>query len=514
MNTFDYLIVGAGPAGLQLGHEMKKNDRSYLILESSDRPGAFFVRYPRHRTLLSINKVYTGFEDTEINLRWDWNSLLSDNADLLFKNYSKNYLPNADDLVRYLKDFAEHFELNIVYEALIVHITKRDGFFVVTSSDGAVYRGLRLIIATGMSALNVPPVPGIEMAERYSNVSIDPDDFVNQSVLIIGKGNSAFETADSLIETTTYIHVISPDSLALAWESRFVGDLRAVNNNFIDTYQLKCQNAVLDGIVTKIKKQDDGKFAVSVSYSHASGEHEVLTYDRIILAAGFRYDNSLFDDPCRPRLAINDRFPDQTAEWRSTNIPDLYFAGTLMQMRSYKKTTSSFIHGFRYCVRALSRIMEHKYHRKAWRHQILEKDPKTLVEFVLERVNRTSGLWQQFGFLCDLLVIEENHALYFEELPIDLINSPIFPKSESRFVITLEFGKVEGNLFRVERKPNPSYADKSTFLHPIIRHYKGNSSEELHLIEDLHANWRKQEHREPLMAFLEEKLSSENPLCI
>jgi len=29
----DYIIIGAGPAGLQLGYFMKKNDLDFLILE-------------------------------------------------------------------------------------------------------------------------------------------------------------------------------------------------------------------------------------------------------------------------------------------------------------------------------------------------------------------------------------------------------------------------------------------------------------------------------------------------
>ncbi len=504
--VFDYLILGAGPAGLQIGYEMERKGRHYRILESGPAAGTFFERYPRHRKLLSINKVYTGIDDAETNLRWDWNSLLSDSDEMRFKHYSKAYLPGADDLVRYLKDFAAHFKLNISYETHVVHITKKDELFVLTDAEGRRHRSRRLIVATGMATLNVPPVRGIEMAESYADVSIDPSDFTNQSVLIIGKGNSAFETADQLIETTTYIHVISPQNLSLAWESRFVGHLRAANNNFIDTYQLKCQNAILDGIVTQIKKGEDGKFAVSVAYSHASGETEVLHYDRIILAAGFRFDNALFDDPCRPRLAINDRFPEQTAEWESVNIPDLYFAGTLMQMRDYKRGTSSFIHGFRYCVRAMVRLFDYKYHDTPWPSVRIENEPERLMEAVIERVNRTSALWQQFGFMCDLILVEGDRARYFEDVPTDLAQTEMFGKSSERYQVTLEFGRVEGNLFKVERTPDPSHARESTFLHPIVRRFQGGRMlDELHLLEDLHADWSKEVHRQPLQAFFERR---------
>jgi protoporphyrinogen oxidase len=73
-----YLIVGAGPAGLQLGYFLGKAGLDYRIVERAPHAGAFFATFPRHRTLISVNKVHTGFGDREKNLRWDWNSLIDE----------------------------------------------------------------------------------------------------------------------------------------------------------------------------------------------------------------------------------------------------------------------------------------------------------------------------------------------------------------------------------------------------------------------------------------------------
>ena len=124
----DYIIVGAGPAGLQLAYYLQKNNRSYVVLEKSDAPGNFFRTFPRHKKLISINKVYTGIEDKEVNLRWDWNSLLSDDYSLLFKDYNKDYFPHSDSLVDYLKDYANLHQLNIKFNTEVVEIAK-DQFF-------------------------------------------------------------------------------------------------------------------------------------------------------------------------------------------------------------------------------------------------------------------------------------------------------------------------------------------------------------------------------------------------
>ena len=509
----DYLVIGAGPAGCQLGYFLQKAGHSYLILEAGDSAGTFFKKFPRHRTLISNNKVYTGFNDTERNLRWDWNSLLSDREDLLFKHYSKRYFPPADDMVRYLQDFATRCNLKIQYKTRVVKISK-DGDFHVTDGEGRRYTARRLIAATGYTKLYVPPIPGAELAELYTEVSVDPQEFVNKRVLIIGKSNSGFETADNLIETAANIHLASPHSVHFAWKTHFVGHLRAVNNNFVDTYQLKSQNAILDCRIDRIVKKPDGTYRVSVTYNHAYGEQEDLEYDRVILCTGFRFDASLFDEPCKPELAINDRFPRQTSEWESTNVPDLYFAGTINQQRDYKKTTSGFIHGLRYNAQALFRILERKYHGREWPSRPVPATPEALAKAIVERANRSSALWQQFGFLCDLIARGPNgEFFYYEDIPVDYVHDSDFGQNEEYYLLTLEYGK-DHSLDLIQpvgdyrpHKDDPDSAHLSPGLHPIVRRF--NRSEfvvEHHVIEDLYGEWCEEVHRAPLLKFLRAQL--------
>ncbi|MFC7644137.1 hypothetical protein ACFQX6_27940 [Streptosporangium lutulentum] len=63
-------------------------------MERERLAGGFFSRFPRHRRLISLNKVHTLSDDPETQLRWDWNSLLSDDPSLLFPQYSDDYFPS------------------------------------------------------------------------------------------------------------------------------------------------------------------------------------------------------------------------------------------------------------------------------------------------------------------------------------------------------------------------------------------------------------------------------------
>jgi thioredoxin reductase len=507
---YEYIIVGAGPAGLQLGYHLEKAGHNYLILEEGSGPGSFFKTYPRHRKLISINKVFTGYDDTEVNLRWDWNSILSDSEEMLFKNYSKDYFPHADTLVRYLEDYARHFKLRVQYDVKVESIGRNEeGGFRVRGGDGKEFSCQRLVVATGFKHLYLPDVPGIELAEKYTEMSVEPQDFLNQRVLIVGKGNSGFETADNIIGTAALIHIASPTPIKMAWETKFVGHLRALNANFLDTYQLKLQNAVLDATIKRIE-QRDGKYAVFVSYTHASGEEEELLYDRVLLCTGWRFDDSIFEPNCKPTLVINDKFPAQTIEWESVNVKDLYFAGTLMQMRDYKKKQSGFIHGFRYNVQALYHILEQKYHGREWPYASVEARAEDLAHAVLKRVNRTSSLWQQTGYMCDLIAMGDDGepARYYEDMPADYVHGSAHGENDHYYTVMLEFGKPTGNPFSINREPVAESAASSSFLHPIVRRFsRGKLISEHHLLEDLFGEWRKEHvHVQPLIAYFSGEL--------
>lgn len=516
---FEYLIIGAGPAGLQLGYFLEKAGRDYLILEANDSSGSSFKKFPRHRKLISVNKVYTGYDDPEKNLRWDWNSLLSDSEELLFKNYSRSYFPDASDFVRYLQDFATHFDLKIKYGVEVAKVAKDDRFLVV-DSNGCVYSSKCLIIATGFSKPYIPNIPGIELAENYTNVSVEPEDFANQRVLIIGKGNSGFETADNLVATTSLIHIASPNPISMAWTTKYVGHLRAVNNNLLDTYQLKSQNALLDTYIQKIERQEDGKYIATFHYTHAADEIEQIVYDRVILCAGFRFDDSIFAKSCRPELAYDGRFPNMTTDWESTNVKDLYFAGVLMHMRDYKKKQSGFIHGFRYNIQTLYHLLEHKYQNQDLPNYPVAVNAKSLTEAVLNRVNTNSGLWQQSGYLCDVITIPEQGeaARYYQELPTDHVPECELGQYDHYYTISMEFGleiiQASSDTFAVSRvhKDDAAQAALSSGIHPIIRCFcKGKLIAEHHVIEDLASEWQEDVHIDPLLDFFNEQLTK-NPV--
>ncbi|MFC4062554.1 NAD(P)-binding domain-containing protein [Planomonospora corallina] len=507
-----YLIVGAGPGGLQLSYFLQRAGADYLTLEREASPGAFFGRYPRHRRLISLNKVHTGAKDPEIALRWDWNSLLNDEG-LLFPRYSQEYFPHADDLVRYLADFRREHDLRVRFSTPVDRVERTDGHFVVHSGD-QVFRAECLIMATGWGGPHVPEIPGIEHAVGYEDMPVDGAEFADQRVLIIGKGNSAFETAQAMLGHAAVIHLASPSPVRLAWTSKHPGHVRGQYGALLDSYWFKTLHGVLECQVDRIWREGD-EFRAAITYTLADGEQAVLEYDTVLRCTGFTMDTSVFDESCRPRLAPNGRMPAIRPDFQSANVDGLYFAGTLMQARDFKRASSAFIDGFRYNLRTLATLLAERYDGVPLEVRTLPADSDRLTGAMLERVNHSSALWTQFEYLCDVYVVDAaaGHVRHYTDLPEDYAVER-FSGEALYFTVTLRWGREKyDDVFAIQRHPTPERAHESAFLHPVVRAWRHSEQvAEQHLLEDLLAQWRDPvRHVRPLRAFLAALLPGAEP---
>lgn len=501
-NPLAFLILGAGPAGLQMGYCLAQLGHEYLIVERANQPGNFFATFPRHRRLISINKVHTGHDDPEINLRWDWNSLLAADGPR-FSDYSDDYFPPADAMLRYLAGYAAHHRLAVRYGCEVVCIAREAGLFVLEIAGGERIWARRVIVASGRTRARRPRgFPGAELFECYSSVSVHPDDFRGQRLAILGKGNSAFETADSLVGVTRAIHLLSPEPVRMAWRTHYVGDLRAVNNNVLDTYQLKSQNTILDGHVESLERRADGSLELCFRYSHARGQRWTLNVDRAIACIGFEFDpGMLVSGNCS--VEVDSRgFPRLEPDWQAIGEPDLYFAGALMHGVDYRRGFSGFIHGFRYNVACLARLLDARVHERELPTEPAQLEPAAIEQSLIERIERCSSLFQQPGVFTDALIVEPRPR-WLRDIPLAQLQRTEELVRGRYLTLTLEYGRLSPgeDPFAIERIPDDGRESK--FIHPVLRLWSGERLvDEHHVPEDLENEWDKPEYRTPLRAWL------------
>lgn len=487
------IVLGSGPGGLQAGYFLKKARVDYLILERNNEPGSFFSRFPLSERLISLNKVYTGSDDKNLNLRYDWNSLLND-EDLLFKQFSEEFYPHTDDLKAYLLEFSK--QLNIRYSYNVISVTKNDDMYSINDGE---YTCDKLFVASGLTPLkSIHPHYG-ELNREYFQ---DKEKFKGKNVLIIGTGNSGFELANMLTPYAASI-LLFGRSLNIASNTHYAGHVRTNYLSFVDTGMLKLKNFMyIDSKNKNLNDEDivyeNGKF-IYVSEKRLISLKE---FDFLFMCTGFEFDDSIFKFPInRIEGKINGnctvtrgKFPSVNEVYESTNNRNLYFVGALMHGSDFGKSPGGFIHGFRYAIKyMINTIFPPK------RSLTMKFNLARVIGVAFNRLTSESGLLVMFDYFCDYIEkINEDEYIY-----IPLVNKQWVAKNGKGNYVTLSFkyGVPEFDVFK-ERRGRTDDGDEEIpgFIHPVITRYNPDFTiqEEIHCLEDNILDYQKPVHRQKI----------------
>ena len=173
--------MGAGPAGLATAAVLRQQGIRPTVLEQSDDVGGSWPgRWDSLR--LHTMRSLSGLPDRAIP-----------------RSYGR--WVSRDDLVRYLRDYAEHFEIAPEYGVRVDRVDRGEHGWLVHTSGG-VRESEIVIVATGYSRVPViPDWPGrddfagpVTHTQQYR----DPAPYRGRRVLVVGTGNSATEIATEL----------------------------------------------------------------------------------------------------------------------------------------------------------------------------------------------------------------------------------------------------------------------------------------------------------------------------
>jgi hypothetical protein len=176
-------IIGAGPAGLAAGACARAAGLDFIMLEKEQAVGASWRRHYARLHLHTVKKY------SSLPLR-------------PFPRDYPRYVPR-DLMVRYLDDYAAHFDLRPRFGAAVRSV-RRDGTgWIVETGAGSLRAGF-VVVATGYNAEPVlPAIPGIETfggKVLHSADYADAKPFAGRAVLVIGMGNTGAEIALDLAE--------------------------------------------------------------------------------------------------------------------------------------------------------------------------------------------------------------------------------------------------------------------------------------------------------------------------
>lgn len=478
MEHHKVIILGSGPAGIQSAYFLKKLGIDYIILERNEIPGSFFSRFPVSGNLISLNKVHTGTDDPNINLRYDWNSLLNDEG-LLFKQFSEEFYPHADSLKEYLLEFSRSNNLNIRYNHNVISVDKLDDQYIVNTNMGN-FTCEKLFVASGLTPLKtIHPHYG-KLGREFFN---DKEKFKGKTVIIIGAGNSGFELSNLLTPYASTI-ILFGRSLKLASNTHYAGHVRSNYLGFIDTAMLKLQNFMCISICEKNFED------INFSYDEIKNKYicnferhaiSIKEFDYLFLCTGFEFDDSIFNF----HINRNGKFPSLNEIYESNNNSNLFFVGSLMHGLDFGKSPGGFIHGFRYSIKYM--ITEIFSSNK----RIIFNSIAAVINFAFNRLTNESGLIVMFDQFCDYIEKEGENYTY-----VPLVNKQWVDKNSKNDYITLSFN-YGVPLFDVFKDKRGKENDEKVpgFIHPIITNKRG---EKFHGLEDDILNFKKFCHRRKL----------------
>ena len=181
----DVAVIGAGQAGLAIGHFLARSGRRFAILEAGDSVG-------------------TAWRD-----RWDSLVLFTPRRydalpGLPFPGEPDGY-PGRDEVIGYLDRYARAFELPIEFGSRVRSLTADDGGFVLELDDDRRVEADQVVVATGpFQRPNVPALAGeLDPAvfQTHSAAYRRPSDVPAGTILVVGGGNTGFQIAKELSAT-------------------------------------------------------------------------------------------------------------------------------------------------------------------------------------------------------------------------------------------------------------------------------------------------------------------------
>src|SRR5450432_4114149 len=171
--SFDVVVVGAGPTGLACGIELQTRGVKTVLLDKGCVVNSLY-HYPTNMTFFTTPEL---LEIGNIPMT------------------SLNDKPNRAEALKYYRKVADHFHLNIHQYERVDRIAGEDNAFQAFTTDrlgsNHVYEARKIILSTGYYDVpNMLNVPGEEL-EKVIHYYKEPHPYYNHDVAVIGAKNSA-----------------------------------------------------------------------------------------------------------------------------------------------------------------------------------------------------------------------------------------------------------------------------------------------------------------------------------
>lgn len=199
METHDIIIVGGGQMALSLGYYLRRAKADFLILDAEDGPGGAW----RH-----------GWDSLRLFSPAGYSSL----PGWLMPPTAHAGYPTRDDVLDYLTRYEARYDLPIRRPVRVTAV-RRMGEVLQIETDAGDFAARCVVSATGTwSKPYIPDIPGrgeFTGTQVHSADYATPDAYADQTVLVVGGGNSGAQIMAEIAPVARALWVTTSDPLFL-----------------------------------------------------------------------------------------------------------------------------------------------------------------------------------------------------------------------------------------------------------------------------------------------------------
>ncbi len=208
---FQIAIIGSGPAGLSAGARAAQRGLDHVVLERQDRYAETIQKYQRGKFVMATPDI--------LPLR----------SDISFAAGSREHV-----LDTWGREIAQH-SVTIRYGSEVTRLAGQKDGFAITLKDGSAIETAQVVLAIGLQGnLRKLKVPGAELSLVQYQLD-DPDAYEDETIVVVGAGDSAIENAIALAKRNQVIIINRRAEFARAK----TGNLNAIENA-IESGKIEC----------------------------------------------------------------------------------------------------------------------------------------------------------------------------------------------------------------------------------------------------------------------------------